>query len=264
MNNLVKQRKEILNSFLNAKATQERLVNLFGSDSKAQKFKATLQNIALDSSLMNCDVVSIIKAGLAIAEADLPISKSLGLAYIVPFGKEAQPIISYKGWKHLLRREGVLIKTREVFEVDKFEIKFNGFDDEFVLVAGDRKHDEKWIQANLKGIWVSVKYTDINEVENYFVSREKLEQLANLSRSKNSKYSPYNTGFWLEMMNAKAVGYIARKLGVSGEAIAKAVEIENSDSTLKTIEEVDTKEEVVDIFDVEVENINDEEKKDDK
>jgi len=161
----------------------------------------------------------------------------------------------------------VLIKTREVYNCDDFKIEFDGFDDKFTLIASNkREFSDKWIQANLKGIWVSVKYIELDEVENYFVSREKLEQLANMSKSKNSKYSPYNTGFWLEMMNAKAIGYVARKLGISGEAIAKAVEIENSDSSLK-VDEVDTKEEeVVDIFEVEVENINEneEDEKDDK
>jgi phage RecT family recombinase len=264
-NQIVKQRKTQLNSFLDNPATEKRLKSLFGDEKKASKFKATLQNIALDKSLSNCDVVSIIKSGLAIAEADLPISKSLGLAYIVPFGKEAQPIISYKGWKHLLRRDGILIKAREVYSVDDFRMEFNGFNDKFSLKASERKHNEEWIKQNLIGIWVAVKYVDIEEVENFYIPREKLEQLANLSKSKNSKFSPYNTGFWLEMMFAKAVGYVARKIGVSGEAIGKAIEIENSTSTLKTIDEVDTEEnEDVDVFDVDVEDLKEEEKQDDK
>jgi len=260
MSNIVKQRKQELSKFLNSKEVSQRLEDLFGGDNKkATKFKATLFNIALDSSLNNCDLPSILKSALMIAEAQLPISKQLGLAYIVPFGREAQPIISYKGYKHLLRRDGILIKAREVYQTDDFKMEFNGFDDIFRLEVGKREENEKWIKENLAGIWVAVKYTDINEVENFFVSREKLDQLANLSKAKNSKFSPYNSGFWLEMYVAKAVGYIARKIGVSGDNVAKAFEIENSQSTL--LEEPQKTDDNVDIFDVEVEDISENENK---
>ena len=256
MSNAVVERKAQLKGFLESKDLSNRLNSIFGNEKKAQKFKATLFNVALDKSLMNCELSSILKSALMIAETELPISKQLGLAYIVPFGKEAQPIISYKGYKHLLRRDNILIKAREIFDVDDFKMEFDGFDDVFKLVVGDRQDNEKWVREHLKGIWVSVKYIDINEVENYFIPREKLEQLANLSKSKNSKFSPYNTGFWLEMMLAKAVGYVARKIGVSGEAIGKVFEIENNDSTL--LEKVEEpKKDDIDIFDIEVEEIED-------
>ena len=255
MSNAVVERKAQLKGFLESKALSNRLSSIFGDEKKAQKFKATLFNVALDKSLMNCELTSILKSALMIAETELPISRQLGLSYIVPFGKEAQPIISYKGYKHLLRRDNILIKAREVYNIDDFKMEYNGFDDVFKLVAGNRQDSEVWIKEHLKGIWIAVKYIDINEVENYFIPREKLEQLSNLSKSKNSKYSPYNTGFWLEMMTAKAVGYVARKIGVSGEAISKVFEIENNDTTLeKEAIKEETKNDI-DIFDVEVEDI---------
>ena len=259
MSNQVIERKKQIKEYLENTTMLKRLEDFFGGDSKkASKFKATLFNIALDKSLVNCKLSSILKSAFMIAEAELPISKQLGLAYIVPFGKETQPIISYKGYKHLLRRDGILIKAREVYKTDNFKMEFDGFDDVFYLKVGDREDSEKWIRENLIGIWVAVKYTDINEVENFFVSREKLDQLANLSKAKNSKFSPYNTGFWLEMYVAKAVGYVARKIGVSGDNVAKAFEIENSQSTL--LEEPKTQNNEVDIFDVEVEDISEDNK----
>lgn len=253
------ERKNKLQGYLSSDAVTQRLTDLFGSDSKkASKFKATLYNVALDYSLNNCSIESIFKSAFAIAEADLPISKQLGLAYITPYVKDAQATISYKGYKHLLRRDGILIKAREVYKCDEFRQEFDGFDDIFSLIPSEKREDNiKWIQDNLIGIWVAVKYVDMGEVENFYVSREKLEQLANLSKSKNSKYSPYNSGFWLEMMFAKAVGYVARKIGVSGESVSKAFEIENSNSNL--FEDVKNKNET-DIFDVEVEAPQNQEK----
>jgi len=254
-NIVIKERKKELSKFLDSKTMSKRLSDLFGGDEKkASKFKATLFNVALDNSLSSCSVESVMKSALMIAEASLPISKQLGLAYIVPFGREAQPIISYKGYKHLLRRDGILIKAREVYKTDNFKMEFDGFDDIFRLEVGKREENEKWIKDNLIGIWVAVKYTDIDEVENFYVSREKLDQLANLSKAKNSKFSPYNTGFWLEMYIAKAVGYIARKIGVSGDSINKVFEIENSQSTL--LEEPQNQNDDVDIFEAEIEDIS--------
>jgi len=252
MNNAI-EKKQKLTQYLGSTEISKRLIDLFGGDEKkASKFKATLFNIALDDSLGTCNLPSILKSALAIAEAQLPISKQLGLAYIVPFGKEAQPIISYKGYKHLLRRSGILIKAREVYKTDKFKQEFDGFDDRFYLKPGERKDDEKWIKENLTKIWVSVKYIDIQEVENFIVSRKKLDQLANLSKSKGAKdrygnlRSPYDTGFWLEMYLAKAVGYIARKIGISGEAMEKVFEIENEHSNIAKVMEP----EPIDIFDI--------------
>jgi len=253
-NNVVLKRKEKIAKYVESAEIKNRLLAMFGDEKKAEKFKATLINVALDSSLSKCSEISIIKSALLIAESQLPISKQLGLAYIVPFGNEAQPIISYKGYKYLLRRDRILVKAREVYDVDNFKMEFDGFDDVFSLKVGERKGNEKWIREHLKGVWISIKYTDIGEVENYFVSREKLEQLASLSKVKNSKYSPYNSGFWLEMMTAKAVGYIARKIGVSGETFEKAVKIENEYSKLQTEEKI-TEGEKIDIFDAEVEEI---------
>ncbi len=256
-NNAIIKRKEKITKYVESAEIKHRLLAMFGDEKKAEKYKATLMNVALDNSLIKCNEASIIKSALAIAEAQLPISKQLGLAYIVPFGNEAQPIISYKGYKHLLRRDNILIKAREVYDVDEFKMEFDGFEDVFNLKVGERENNEKWIREHLVGIWVSVKYKDLDEVENYFVSREKLEQLANLSKAKNSKYSPYNSGFWLEMMLAKAVGYVARKIGVSGEQFEKVVKIENEYSELPSAE--NNGEEVEDVLDIEVEEIKEEE-----
>lgn len=248
-----------IKKYVESEEISHRLLSMFGDSKKADKFKATLLNVALDNNLSKCDEISIIKSALMIAEAQLPISKQLGLAYIVPFGKEAQPIISYKGYKYLLRREGLLIKAREVYSVDNFSMEYNGFDEDFKLIVGDRKHNQKWLQENLKGIWIAVKYIELDEVENYFIPIEKLQQLASMSRARNSKFSPYNTGFWLEMMLAKAVGYVARKIGVNGESFEKVVTMENEYAELPQTKEKEKEDLDFDILDVEVEPINESE-----
>ena len=249
-------KKQQIMRYVESKTLQDRIASLYGGDaSKAEKFKATLINVALDRSLASCSAESIVKSALAIAEAQLPISKTLGLAYIVPFGKEAQPIISYKGYKHLLRRDGILLKAREVYKSDRFAIEHVGFDDRFYLQPQDRQSDEKWIKDNLIGIWVSLKYIDMGEVENVFVERATLDKLANMSQARNSKYSPYNTGFWLEMYIAKAVGYVARKIGVSGEYIDKAFDIDNQTHPIENAKPTTLDD---DILDAEVEQIEEE------
>ena len=250
------KKKQIMN-YIESQTLQNRIASLYGGDAKkAEKFKATLINVALDRALASCSAESIVKSALAIAEAQLPISKTLGLAYIVPFGKEAQPIISYKGYKHLLRRDGILLKARDVYKTDNFAIEHIGFDARFYLQPSGRQSDEKWQRENLIGVWVSLKYIDMGEVENVFVDRATLDKLSNMSQSRNSKYSPYNTGFWLEMYIAKAVGYVARKIGVSGEYIDKAFEIDNQTHPVKNAKPTTLDD---DILEAEVEQLEEEE-----
>ena len=245
-------KKEKIVKYLGSPEIESRLTTLLAGDKKkADKFKSALLNIALDRSLASATPESIIKSALSIAEIGLPLSKNLGLAYIVSYKREAQPIISYKGWKELLRRSGIIVKERVVYDVDTFNVEYDGFDERFILLPNMRQRkegDPKWVEKHLKGVWVAVKF-DNGEVQNWFVDRGKIEQLAAMSPALKAKkgHSPYETGWILEMYMAKAVGWVARRIGVNSETLEKAFEIENSISELPKIES-----ESEDIFDIDI------------
>ena len=264
-------RKEQFKALINHKDVKGRLLGLVGGDDKKfEKLVATLENIAFDGSLSKCDIRSVVKAGVMLAETGLPLSKQLGAVWIVPFKNSAEAIVGYKGWKLLLRDEGVLVKTRVIFDCDEFNYDIDGFDEVVKLKPCDDRLEgnDKWVKEHYKGVLVSVKFVELGEVEHYYISRSILEKLINLSKSKNSKYSPYNSGFFYEMLMARATSYVARKIGVRGEKIAKAFEVENNESTLKVenneSDVIDEVNEVEDILDIEVEEIKEEELEDAK
>ena len=258
--NAVDKKKKIIN-LLNKDEVKGRILALLsGDEKKLESFKAALLNIALDKQLAKASPESIIKSALQIAELNLPLSKNLGLAYIVAYKNEAQAQVGYKGWQVLLRRSGILTKTRLIYDVDEFSIEYDGFEDKFRLVPNLEKREEterKWIEKHLIGGWVSFKFVNSGEVMNIFVPAKKIWQLINLSPAlrANKGYSPYETGFFLEMLLAKITGWASRRIGVDSEWMEKLFNVDNSTTELPQAKE----EKVEDVLEAEVEIIEEKE-----
>lgn len=92
--------------------------NFFAQDGVKKKFDellgkrssafitSVLQIVSSNSMLQNADPVSIYNAACLAATLDLPISNQLGFAYIVPYGKQAQFQLGYRGYIQLAQRSG--------------------------------------------------------------------------------------------------------------------------------------------------------------
>lgn len=74
-----------------------------------------------NQQLRDCDPQSIVAAAAVAATLDLPINQSLGRAFIVPYGKQAQFQLGAKGFIELALRTGKY-KTIHATEVYKDEI----------------------------------------------------------------------------------------------------------------------------------------------
>jgi len=76
--------------------------------------------------LLECDAASLFRCIAQCAELGLEPGGALGQAYLVPFLKEAQLIIGYRGYLELARRSGVLLQaeTHIVYSKDKFTIEY--------------------------------------------------------------------------------------------------------------------------------------------
>lgn len=84
------------------------LPQLFEMKSVAERFtpfttdysqtKAIVLSLANDPQLKNCEPLTILGAALTAAQLGLPLTKQQGCAYILPYGKQAQFQIGYKGW----------------------------------------------------------------------------------------------------------------------------------------------------------------------
>ena len=75
---------------------------------KADGFVASLLSVVGNSNLKNADANSVMTAAMKAATLDLPIEPSLGFAYVIPYAKEAQFQIGYKGYIQLALRSGQL------------------------------------------------------------------------------------------------------------------------------------------------------------
>ena len=72
---------------------------------RSEAFLSSLLSVVEnDSALQKCDTGSILTAAAKAAILDLPVEKSLGFAWIVPFGKKAEFILGYKGYIQLALR----------------------------------------------------------------------------------------------------------------------------------------------------------------
>lgn len=108
----------------------------------AQLFQASIiELLSNDSYLQSCDPKSILTAALTLATLKLPLNKSLGFAYLVPYKGTVQPQIGYKGLIQLAQRTGLYksINAGPVFDGELVRVdKLSGEVD----LSGEKKSDE--------------------------------------------------------------------------------------------------------------------------
>lgn len=110
---------------------------------RAPQFVASMvQLVNATPQLQACDPHSIIAAAVTAAALDLPIEKSLGFAWIVPYGNQAQFQLGYRGYIQLAIRTGQYryINVTEIFEG---ELDFhNKLTSEIVIKPENKKSDK--------------------------------------------------------------------------------------------------------------------------
>lgn len=176
--------------FFNAVNIKEKFEEVLGDKQKAESFVASVLSIVNDTpELKKVDNNSIMAAAMKAAVLDLPIEKSLGFAYVIPYYNsrerkhEAQFQIGYKGYIQLAQRSGVISKISrgKVYENqfisydpldEKLEVDFSvegegkvaGYFAKLILVNGFshlvywskekvEKHRDKFSKAKSFGPW---------------------------------------------------------------------------------------------------------------
>jgi recombination protein RecT len=228
MSNLVvreKQARELINKQM------KKIITLTGSKDKASKYASAILSIAMNKNLRDCTPESVIKTAVEIVELGLNPNPRLGLAYVVPYnikkngeivGTTAQLQIGYKGWINLGYRNGWIFRAVAVYDVDKFNIRFNGlFDDvDFEPNYEERKEeDSNWVYKHLKGVLVFAmdsKKMAFSE----FVPFKKLEKLRLKSPNQIAgKLSNVWAEWAEEMYKAKALKYVITRLPIADEML---------------------------------------------
>ena len=121
-----------LKSYLNNEDVQKRFMDLMDKQ-EANQFMASLINAySTNDYLQKCDPVSVIGASLVAGALNLPINPNLGFAYIIPYGKEAQFQMGYKGMIQLALRTGQYLRLNVVVVCENQFESYNELTEELI------------------------------------------------------------------------------------------------------------------------------------
>ena len=88
-------------------AYQDLINNTLGDKEVARQFIADISSVVSGNyKLQSCNAGSIISAGLVAQTLKLPLAQTLGYAYVIPYGNNAQFQIGYRGLLQLALRSG--------------------------------------------------------------------------------------------------------------------------------------------------------------
>lgn len=227
----------------NPVAKLKRVLNV---DSVQQQFKNALKEgtglfvaslidlYANDKYLQQCDPNAVIMEALKAATLKLPINKSLGFAYIVPYKNNKQQsyiptmIIGYKGYLQLAQRTAQYryINADCVFEGEKIEQdRLTGE----IIISGEP------ISETAIGYFAHIE--TINGFrKTIFWSKEKvISHAKRYSQSYASDYSPWKKQF--DTMAIKTViRFLLGRYGIMSVDMANAVDIDSGDDKEPEIE----------------------------
>ncbi len=177
--------------------------------------RIALTAITKNGDLLKCDQRSFAVAVLQAAELGLEPSGALGHAYLVPYGRECQLIISYKGMIALARRSGEIlsIEARAVYERDTFSVRY-GIDatvEHVPYLDGD--------PGKLKFVYAVAKLRD-GGVQIDVMNRTQIDAIR--TRSRAGQKGPWVTDYD-EMAKKTVLRRLFKMLPVSVE-LAEAVE----------------------------------------
>ncbi len=144
-------------------------------------------------NLLKCEPKSLMAALMLSAQLALEPGGPLGRAYLVPYGREVQFIVGYKGFMELARRSGRIsdIYAETVREGDTFEVSY-GLHRDIV-----HKHGET--RGKLTHVYAVATYRDGSAPSFVVLDRARVESFR--KRSKAANNGPWVTdeeAMWLK------------------------------------------------------------------
>lgn len=217
------------------KETFQQIVNYFGGDEDtARKFMSSAVHVVRKvPDLLKCDRASLMEALITCADLRLFPSSASGEAYILPYNGVAQFQLGYQGIVTLLYRAGIRdVVAEPVRKTDVFKISRGKITHE---VDAFKTRAER---GPVIGYYAIITTQNGGTLE-AFMRNEDIEAHAKkFSKSFSSKYSPWNAANDPEgWMPRKTVLKQAAKLAPKNETIARAIELDNRDSTISDREE---------------------------
>lgn len=272
---------------LNSPDSKNKFQELLGK--RASQFITSVLAVVNNSKLLqSANWESIYSAAITAATLDLPINPNLGFAYIVPYGKEAQFQIGYKGFIQLAQRSGKFktinvtdVREGEIEDFDRLtgSIQFNwikedrekkpvvGYVAYFELLNGFSKLLYMTVdELNAHG----VKYSQTAK-KGFGLWKDNFSSMASKTTIKLllSKYAPLSTQMEVALTTDQAIingdnlNYVDNESSINVEAAPKKSElhlfIENEVETIEALQAIEkniqTEEEQL-AFDIKMEMLN--------
>ena len=230
-NNLVKQgAKPKFTAVINSDGYKRMINNTLGNPQKAARFVTAITSaVSTNPALAECEVSTIVSAGLLGEGLNLSPSPQLGQYYLVPFNDRnnerivAQFQLGYKGYIQLAIRSGQY-KKLNVLPIKEGElISFNPLEEEIqVQLIEDETARE---QASTIGYYAMLEYTNGFKKAMYW-SRQKMESHAEKYSMGYKKHKGYT--FWEKDFDAMACKTMLRQIiskwGIMSIEMQKAIE----------------------------------------
>jgi len=155
-----------------------------------EEFYVTCVNaVKKNPKLLNCDPKSLFGSILLSAEVGLRPNTPEQHAFILPYGKEAKFQVGYKGLIEMMYRN-IRVKSiyaEAVFEKDDFDYGYglSPYLNHKPFRGGDR--------GKLVCVYAVCKLQDADPLFSV-VEKSELDKIKEFSQSRNSEFSPYNSG----------------------------------------------------------------------
>lgn len=170
--------------------------------------RIALTELRRTPKLSECNPMSFVGAVIQCSQLGLEPGNNLGHAYLIPYGKECQLIIGYRGMIDLARRSGqvVSLQAHVVYENDTFEFEY-GLTPKLRHVPARSNH------GNFVYVYACATLKD-GGAQFEVMSREDIEQI--MAASKSSRSGPWQTHFD-EMARKTVIRRLFKYLPVSVE-----------------------------------------------
>jgi len=189
-------------------AGKTRITSLIGNKTEATRFMASaLTEIKRNPTIMKCEPSSVLGAVLMAAQLKLDIGQT-GEAYLIPYGKNLQVIIGYKGLLTLSYRSGLVksVTARAVYENDDFRYSF-GLDEVLEHTPATEN------RGQLTHVYAIARLKD-GAVHFEVMAKTEVDEIRNNAKSKNS--TPWNKHY-AEMAKKTVVRRLFKYLPSSTE-----------------------------------------------
>lgn len=183
--------------------------------------RIALTTIRQTPKLLDCNIQSLLAAVMQSAQLGLE-PNILGQAYIIPYGKEAQFIIGYRGMIDLARRSGHIesIYAHPVYDQDEFDYEYG-------LNPKLRHKPAMGDRGKFIGAYGVAKFKD-GGYHFEFMPKSEIDKRRDRSKAKNS--GPWVTDYE-EMACKTVIRHMFKYLPISVEIMKQ---VEHTDETVKT------------------------------